>query len=128
MVVPFFGSSQTIENCVRSVLSLVEEGASPSASLELLLVDNASTDDSRERIAPFESDPRVRVLREEEPGAYAARNAALRAARGRRIAFTDADCEVASGAGAASSSLSGLALLWATTTPSTGGPASTGPA
>jgi GT2 family glycosyltransferase len=36
--------------------------------------------------------PAVRILREEKPGSYAARNAGVRAARGEVLAFTDDDC------------------------------------
>lgn len=57
---------------------------------ELILVDNAPREASPE---PRPSLPRgARILACPEPGSYAARNAAIPAARGRILAFTDADC------------------------------------
>jgi glycosyltransferase involved in cell wall biosynthesis len=56
---------------------------------ELLFVDNRSTDGTSQLIGCA---PDVTVIREERPGPYAARNAAIRMARGQFIAFTDADC------------------------------------
>ena len=61
------------------------------ADLELIVVDDASTDGSAE-IAEECGDPRVRVLRlEEQRGACAARNRGIDAARGEYIAFQDSD-------------------------------------
>jgi glycosyltransferase involved in cell wall biosynthesis len=60
--------------------------------VELLFVDNGSSDASASLASQFDD---VQVLREEQPGAYPARNAGLRAATGSIIAFTDADCAVA---------------------------------
>jgi len=56
---------------------------------ELVFVDNRSTDGASEIIR---STPGVTLIREERPGPYAARNAALQRATGQFIAFTDADC------------------------------------
>lgn len=62
--------------------------ASPTETppFEVIVVDNGSCPP----IASVE-DPRVTILREETPGAYAARNAGIRRARGEILAFTDAD-------------------------------------
>jgi hypothetical protein len=58
---------------------------------ELLVIDDASQDDTA-RIAASFDDPRVRVIRlERNVGAGAARNHGLRAARGALVAILDAD-------------------------------------
>jgi glycosyltransferase involved in cell wall biosynthesis len=56
---------------------------------QLIVVDNGSTDRSAEIAAGFGSS--VEVVSEPRPGIGAARNAALRAARGDYLAFLDAD-------------------------------------
>jgi glycosyltransferase involved in cell wall biosynthesis len=74
----------------RAVESVVRQMA--SADDELLIVDNASTDDTPAvavRLAV--AHPQVKVWREEELGLSAARNAALKLARGRFVLFLDDD-------------------------------------
>jgi glycosyltransferase involved in cell wall biosynthesis len=56
---------------------------------QVIVVDNGSTDRSAEIAAGF--GPIVEVVAEPRPGIGAARNAALRAARGDYLAFLDAD-------------------------------------
>jgi glycosyltransferase involved in cell wall biosynthesis len=56
---------------------------------QVIVVDNGSTDRSAEIAAGFA--PEVEIVSEPRPGIGAARNAALRAARGDYVAFLDAD-------------------------------------
>jgi GT2 family glycosyltransferase len=59
---------------------------------ELLIVDNASTDETAQIATALAArNPAVRLLREPTPGIPSARNAALRNARGRHILFFDDD-------------------------------------
>ena len=87
VVTPVWNAAATLAEAVASV------GAQTLPSWELILVDDASTDGSREiarRLAAEE--PRIRLIeRAENGGAAAARNDAIRAARGRLVAFLDAD-------------------------------------
>jgi glycosyltransferase involved in cell wall biosynthesis len=85
VVVPAYNASRYILQAVHSVLgqSLTE--------LELLVVDDGSTDDTREVLARV-SDPRLRVLSRTNGGPACARNQGCRAARASRyVAFLDAD-------------------------------------
>ena len=61
----------------------------PHSRLQLIVIDNGSTDGSYECAQSFSG---VTVLREPEPGSYAARNAGLARAQGTYVAFLDSDC------------------------------------
>src|SRR2546421_3172407 len=88
VVVPILNGAATIDQCIRSILGL----DFPPAQLEVIVVDNGSTDSTREVLGRYRD--RIRVLSEPIRGPAAARNAGVRAACGRWIAFTDADCVV----------------------------------
>lgn len=73
--------------CVESLL------AQSYTDFELILVENGSSDDSRERCARYaaEHPGRIRTLTLDEASVSAARNAGIDNARGRFITFMDAD-------------------------------------
>jgi glycosyltransferase involved in cell wall biosynthesis len=61
---------------------------------EVLVVDNGSIDTTKEVVRAFDERLPIRYVLECGNGLGAARNAALRGARGRVVAFTDDDCFV----------------------------------
>ena len=63
-------------------------------NFEVVVVDNAPTSDSTERVVNALGDPRVRRIVEPVPGLSSARNAGLQAARHEIVAFTDDDVVV----------------------------------
>jgi glycosyltransferase involved in cell wall biosynthesis len=84
-IVPVRDGERHVGRCLEALLAQ----SWPSERLEIWVVDDASTDATRERVRAFP----VQLLA--QPGArgpYAARNAALRAASGDIFAFTDSDC------------------------------------
>jgi glycosyltransferase involved in cell wall biosynthesis len=85
VVVPVYNSEDTVENTIRSLLGL--KYPSP---LELIFVDNRSTDRTSEILQKYA--PRIRVIREPKQGRSPARNRGIREARNSVVAFTDADC------------------------------------
>ena len=85
--VPFFDSERYLGACIESLLAQEEVGG----PYEVILVDNGSTDGSAAIAARYRE---LDVLQEPRPGAYAARNTGIRAARAPVIALTDADCVV----------------------------------
>ncbi len=82
VVMPAYNAEQTVGAAVASVLW---QGYEP---LELLVVDDGSTDATGAIAAAH---PNVSVIRQENKGVAAARNAGIRAARGELITFCDAD-------------------------------------
>jgi glycosyltransferase EpsJ len=86
VIVPAYNSAFTIEKCVSSVL------AQTYADLELVIVDDGSKDDTYAICRTFaQNDSRVKLIHQDNKGVSEARNAALRAATGKYIAFVDAD-------------------------------------
>lgn len=83
VVIPNRNGAATIERCLEAAFAAL------GADFEVIVVDDASDDDSLARIGRFP----CRVVRlPRHAGAGAARNAGARAARGEVLFFTDADC------------------------------------
>jgi len=87
VVLPTYNRQQSVGKAIQSVLQQTY------ATLELLVVDDASTDGTEQLVRQF-SDARISYLRHENNrGGSAARNTGLDAAQGRLIAFQDSDDE-----------------------------------
>lgn len=81
--------------CLDSIALAIQNGRD---SIETIIIDNGSTDDTRliaQKWATSFPAP-VQVLVENRPGLAIARNTAIRNARGSLIVFTDDDCELSS--------------------------------
>lgn len=88
IIVPVYNA----ENYIRETVASVE--AQTFGDWELLLVEDGSGDGSRQMVEALlleKADRRLHLLLQENAGAAAARNHGLREARGRYIAFLDAD-------------------------------------
>jgi len=59
--------------------------------LEVVVVDDGSTDDTAERLARYGGDARVRIFRQDNAGQTVAKNRGLSEARGEMVGFCDAD-------------------------------------
>ena len=84
IVIPLYNKASHVEGAVRSAL------AQAHPPLEVIVVDDGSTDDGARRVEAI-ADPRVRVVRQRNAGVSAARNHGIALARGDWVAFLDAD-------------------------------------
>ena len=83
VVIPTHNRAQNAERAVKSALEQTEK------SVEVLVVDDGSTDDTQEK---FKNPPeRVRYIRKPNGGASSARNVGLRRAKGEWVALLDSD-------------------------------------
>jgi glycosyltransferase involved in cell wall biosynthesis len=83
VVIPTFNRAQLLGRAIDSVL------AQTFRDLEIIVVDDGSTDDTRDVVARYGD--AVRYLHQPNAGVSAARNAGVRAARHELIAFLDSD-------------------------------------
>lgn len=93
VIVPAFNAEKTLRRCVDSIL------VQDFDELELILVDDGSTDKTREIIDEYiKKDGRVKKLFSGGGGAAKARNLGILQARGKYVWFIDADDEILPGA------------------------------
>lgn len=86
VIIPVYQARNSLERCVQSWLVQTEP------DLELILVDDGSTDGSGELCDDLAGkDERIRVIHQENAGVSSARNAGIGAARGAFLLFTDSD-------------------------------------
>jgi teichuronic acid biosynthesis glycosyltransferase TuaG len=86
IIMPAYNADRYVAESIRSVL------AQSFGNWELVVVDDGSTDNTREVVQGFVAgDARVKYLERPNGGQAAARNTGLAAARGNLIAFLDAD-------------------------------------
>jgi glycosyltransferase involved in cell wall biosynthesis len=85
IIIPSFNHEAFIGRAIDSVL------AEHEVDLEVVVVDDGSTDASRERLAAYREDPRVRIHLQENRGAHAALNRGLELADGEFIFILNSD-------------------------------------
>jgi cellulose synthase/poly-beta-1,6-N-acetylglucosamine synthase-like glycosyltransferase len=91
VIAPFLNARETIIGCLESLLTQSYEG-----SIEIILVDNNSNDGSLEEVERYLDEENIKsvkvIPRFSKKGVAAARNAGIKQAKGKILAFTDADC------------------------------------
>lgn len=84
VVIPVYNRAGLLKQALRSVLAQSEQ------DFEIVVVDDGSRDDPAAAVATF-ADPRIVLVRQDNRGGGAARNAGIERACGRFIAFLDSD-------------------------------------
>ena len=89
VIVPVYNAQDTLQRCLSAL------AGSATESMEIILVNNSSTDNSSNICEDFmQSHPHLRILllQEDTKGPSAARNTGASLARGDWLIFTDSDC------------------------------------
>lgn len=87
LIIPTYNRREALQECFRHLAGL----RFPRDRYEVVLVDDGSTDGTPEMVAEHGHDLPLRFLRQQNAGAGAARNAAIRAATGEFCLFVDDD-------------------------------------
>jgi hypothetical protein len=85
VVIPTYNRAAFLREAIASVVGQTY------TAWELIVVDDGSTDDTERVLEEYASDPRIRVIRQQQRERGAARNAGIAAAQGDYIAFLDSD-------------------------------------
>lgn len=85
VIMAVYNDPERVQLCIAALLRQTY----PRECYEILVVDNGSTDTTREAVAQYDVTLLVEAAKQ---GSYAARNKGLAHARGDVIAFTDSDC------------------------------------
>lgn len=85
VIMPAYNREAVIAASIRSVL------AQTHANFELIIVDDGSTDATRDVVRSFAADPRVKLIEGAHAGVSAARNLGLSRATGEIVAYLDSD-------------------------------------
>jgi|GEM_PF-1180855 len=85
IIMPIYNTANYLKRAIDSVLN------QSIKEIELILVDDGSTDNSAEIYSSYLSDSKVRLVNLEHRGQGEARNEGLKIARGKYIGFVDSD-------------------------------------
>lgn len=85
IIVPVYNVEAYIEECLDSIVDQTYN------NIEIIVVDDGSTDNSYQKIQLYLTDNRVQLIKQENKGLSGARNTGLRAATGKYILFVDSD-------------------------------------
>lgn len=85
VIIPVYNDAIGIARCLEAL----NNQSLARHRFEIIVVDNASNDGTADSVRNFND---AILLHEDTPGSYAARNKGIQQAKGKYIAFTDADC------------------------------------
>lgn len=85
IIVPVFNTEEYVSRCLQSILAQTYD------NIEIIVVDDGSTDGSAKVLASYRSHRQIRVISQANGGLSLARNRGLDAARGDWVMFVDSD-------------------------------------
>lgn len=94
VIVPCYNEGETVAGTCESLLALEY----PKDKLEIILVDDGSTDNTQAAMAQFTTNPQVKIIRKENGGKHTALNTGIAATSAEIVGCLDADSFVESSA------------------------------
>lgn len=83
-----YNSEKTVKKSIESILNQSID------SFKLFIVDDGSTDETKDILNEYEDNPRIELIFQSNQGVSAARNTALRKIKSKYVTFIDSDDEV----------------------------------
>ena len=85
VIIPCYNAEKYIERCIESIRNQTY------TNLEIIVVNDGSTDKSKELVSLYMHDKRIMYIEQPNGGEFCARNTGLKAATGDYIGFVDSD-------------------------------------
>ncbi|WP_238321799.1 glycosyltransferase family 2 protein [Carnobacterium jeotgali] len=85
VIVPVYNVEMYIEECLDSIVKQTYR------ELQIIVVDDGSTDMSNQKVKPYLSDSRIQFIEQANKGLSGARNTGLEVASGEYVLFVDSD-------------------------------------
>lgn len=87
VIIPVYNDADGVLACLRALVPQTYD----ADQFEVIVVDNGSTKKERRRLQDY-SGTNCEIVRESQPGSYAARNRGIDQAQGDILAFVDSGC------------------------------------
>lgn len=88
IIIPTYNCSNYLEECLEKALGI------ESKEIEILVINDGSTDSTKEYLDGLKPDPRLKIIHQSNGGVANARNNGLKLATGEYIYFCDSDDEI----------------------------------
>ncbi len=85
IIIPIYNAENYIRRCINSILNQTYQ------NYEIILIDDGSTDNSREILNEFKANKKIRIYFQKNMGVAKTRNKGIKLSRGKYIAFIDND-------------------------------------
>ena len=85
VIIPCYNSAQFVRDALDSALAQTYD------PVEIIVVNDGSTDDLENALAPYRQNARIKMVSQENRGLSAARNRGIQESRGAYLKFLDAD-------------------------------------
>ena len=85
VIIPVYGVEKYIRQCLESVINQTLK------DIEIIVVNDGTKDNSMKIVEEYLYDKRIKIINKENGGLSSARNAGLKIAKGKYIAFIDSD-------------------------------------